>query len=708
MRIFFIALILLIAGVIGAVIWLLRDPDTLRPEIESLIERETGLQVALGGELSWRLWPPVQLVVRDVAADWNDPGAEPLVQAVTLRLDADLWPLLGSDPKLVIHGVAIEGLHARLEQTGETANWLPPGYEGKAPPPIPVPPPTDTPAPPDAWVVDALDLRDSRIDYTEDGETVRVDIAKLAISGIAPERAVPVDASLVATVGDDTIAVDANGTVTFDAAFTRWNLRDVSLEGTSKTLGAPFTAHLDAEVDVTAETFTLPRAELEVAGVSATLTANGNDFLTTPRVSGTIDLPVQNLAQALAPFDVTLDESVGVRGQFEADEKAVRLRDAEVRYADSTIRGEASMTLSDRPRATFDLDVDKFVVPVTEPATPVAVTGGPFPFAAFGAPVATVDPSLDEPLLPLDAVRELDWAGTTRVANLGYDGAEFPNVAIETSNTAGLVKANVKAPSFFGGRADASVTLDARTDQPLWTIAPKLTDVETEPLLAWLDQRLDWAALLLAGSNLELRGNTVRDLLGSVKGKTTFDGGKGKLDISELKRQVQPIALLAGKDDRIARWPDMLNYQKFTGNWAVNGHQHELAMDLDNLALVARGSYDPLADDMDMTLAVTVKTDPALQSFQINPLLMDIALPLHCRGSTEEPKCAADQDGVKRIVASALTGQSNPEVQKRLDEAIEEKVPEEHREAARALLKGFGELLNQSQKPQQKQAPPPQ
>jgi hypothetical protein len=259
----------------------------------------------------------------------------------------------------------------------------------------------------------------------------------------------------------------------------------------------------------------------------------------------------------------------------------------------------------------------------------------------------------------------------------------------------------VSLPSFFGGRADAKVTVDARSSQPVWTVAPKLVDVESRQLLAFLDQRLDWTALLLAGSELTMRGTTPRELITSMKGHTTFDGGKGKLNIAELKHQVQTIALVAGKDDRVAKWPDVLDYQKMKGTWDVNGTQHDLAFDLDNLSMKAIGTYDPLAENMDMRVAVTVKSNVEPKPFQIDPLFMDVALPLRCRGSTEEPKCSADQEGVKKLIASALSGQGNPEMQKKLDKAIDEKVPEEYRDAARDLLKGlFGKPV-----PQQQSAP---
>src|SRR5262245_29043882 len=708
MRYVLIILLVLVVGGIGAVLWLLRDPNAFRPELESLINDRTGLKVRFDGDLSWRLWPPVQLVVHDVAADWTDPGSsDPLLKASAVRLDADLLPLLGANPRLEIHGVAVEGLHARLVQTGAHANWMPPGYEGEAVPPVPIPPPTDTAPPADAWVIHSIDVRDSVVDYAKDGDSYRIDVAKLAIANIAPDKPVPIDGKVTVTRGDTVTSLDAAAKVTFNPTFSRWSLRDVALSGDSAVIGGAFDAKLDADVDTTAETLMVPRADAKIGDVDVRVTVSGTGIVTKPSYTGRVELPTQNLAKLLAPFDVNIAEPVGVRGDFAADKDNVALRDAEIEYGETKARGGAAVRFGTPKRATFDLVVDRYVISDDKKAPPVAVSGGgPFPFLAFAAPIATIDPSLDEPLIPLDVRNEYEWDGKTKIGTRVYQGQEFPNASIQTSKSGGVIRADVSLPSFFGGHADAKVNIDGRGAEPQWTVSPKLVDVQSEALLKFLDQRLDWVALLLAGSDLTMHGNTPRQLIGTLKGKTTFDGGKGKLNIAALKQQVQSIAILAGKDDRVAKWPDVLDYQKFTGTWDVDGSKHDLALDLDNLSMVARGSYDPLAQDMDMRVAVTVKSNVEPKPFQIDPLFMDVALPLRCRGSTEEPQCTADQEGVKKLIASALSGQGNPEMQRKLDKAIEERVPEQYRDAARDLLKGlFGQPQPKEQQPAPQSAP---
>ena len=116
MRKFLLVTLVVLVVVVAGVSWLLSDANRYKPQLVELIHSRTGLAVSIQGDLSWRLWPPVQLVAKDVTADWAVDAKQPMLSAATLRLDADLWPLLSKDPKLVIQGAAIDGLHARLER----------------------------------------------------------------------------------------------------------------------------------------------------------------------------------------------------------------------------------------------------------------------------------------------------------------------------------------------------------------------------------------------------------------------------------------------------------------------------------------------------------------------------------------------------------------------------------------------------------------
>ncbi len=149
-----IAVLVVVVG--GLLAWVLGNPNQFKPELTALIEDQTGLKIRIDGDLAWRLWPPVQLLAAGVSADWDDPDQAPLLQVAELRLDADLLPLLSAKPKLKVDGVVIDGLHANLIQTGDTANWTPPGYSD-VPPPVPVPPPSDATTPTN-WEIGGITL----------------------------------------------------------------------------------------------------------------------------------------------------------------------------------------------------------------------------------------------------------------------------------------------------------------------------------------------------------------------------------------------------------------------------------------------------------------------------------------------------------------------------------------------------------------------
>lgn len=692
---FLAGLVVLIALIVGGLVWILSDPNRFKPEILALIAEQTGLKVRIDGELAWRLWPPVQLVATDVAADWVDPDQSPLLKAQELRLDADLLPLLSGDPKLVIDGVTIGGLNANLVQTGERANWTPPGMTG-TPPPVPVPPPN-----PDAaatgWEIGALRLSDAEINYTKDGETSRISLDRFEMTGIAPDRDIPIRAAARIASAGTLMQLELDGGLRTDPGLGRWTLADLRLGGT--LAGAieelPFNATINGEIDTVKGTASFRDSTLTLADAPLNWSADVKNLDTDPVATGHVALVRQPIPRLLKILDVDHPAPMGAEFDFDATAARVRLTNLTADAFDSKATGTLTYNFSTPPKVDFALRVDSVVIEST-----------PNPAVAFGAPATLglvaaaggVDLAV-EPLLPLETLRGLDWQGTLDIAELVYDGARFPNTHVETVNRGGRVDATVDVPSFFGGTAASKISIDARPDTPVWRVTPALSKVDSEALMTWLDQKLYWAALLLADGEFELRGNTEADLVRSITGKSRFDGGQGTMDISQLKRAVQTVAQLAGSSDKVNAWPERLDYKRLVGNWAVDGQQHVIDLALDNIALAMNGTYDPFNDTMDMKIDVTVRNDPEIKTFQVNSMLMDLAIPVRCTGPTTGPTCRPDEQGVKNLIARALSGQAGEKTTQRIDKAIEENVPEEHREAARSLLKGFGELLKQSQPP---------
>jgi len=698
MRKLLLALLVIVAVAIGALWWLLSDANRFKPELIELVKANTGLQISVDGNLAWRLWPPVQLVAEGVGADWTANAKQPFLQARTLRLDAALWSLIGKNPKLVIQGIALDGLRAHLVQNGDHANWMPPNAHGGVVPPVPIPPPASNPSA--GWEVASLAVSDALIDYIVDGKATKIEVDALHTSGIAPGKRFPLHAKL--TVSDDryemplTIAAQ----VTVDAAVTQWQIDAIDVEGIFGQPGVPFHVTGNAQLNSEKESFALSGGNAEIGKITATFDVAAANLSTQPRYAGHVDLPQQRLDSIAVLLDTQIEEPVGLKTAFVATADRLDLGALELRYGDAIVTGTFGAAIGAHKRFDFDLKTDRFTIP--SEASPVAVLGaGSFAAVAFAAPSVTTDPSLDEPVLPLELIRDNDWKGKLAVNQLLYKGATFKRAAIASSNTGGDVDTTIDLPDFFGGSAVTHVMVDTRAATPQWRVVPKLTNVNSTALLAWLDKPYDWVALFLAGGDLSMQGNTPRELTNSLAGHTTFDGGKGTLDITQIKRQALAVAAIAGGTELVNAWPEHLKYQRFTGTWNTNGASQDLDVALDNLTLTANGKLDALADDMDMTVTVTVSADPDYSSFKVSPLLTGLPLPVRCRGSLDAPKCGADEAGTRKLLAQALSG-SNPEMKAKLDKAIDEKVPEKYRDAARSLL----EQLNKG--PQQPPSPPPE
>ncbi len=77
--------IVLIIGVAGVMV-VLQDANRFKPQLEGLIETHAGVPLRIGGDLKWRLWPPLSLSATQLSAEHQ--GQSWYVEQLTLQLDA--------------------------------------------------------------------------------------------------------------------------------------------------------------------------------------------------------------------------------------------------------------------------------------------------------------------------------------------------------------------------------------------------------------------------------------------------------------------------------------------------------------------------------------------------------------------------------------------------------------------------------------------
>jgi hypothetical protein len=114
---------------------------------------------------------------------------------------------------------------------------------------------------------------------------------------------------------------------------------------------------------------------------------------------------------------------------------------------------------------------------------------------------------------------------------------------------------------------------------------------------------------------------------------------------------------------------------------------------LDNMVFALKGTLEQDTTQIDLNGTVTIAKDTGNQLIRIDPLLVDLPLPFYCRGTAVEPDCGPDTKQAISIFGDLMKREGKrllrDEVEKKLLEALEDKIPDNLKEKAKQLLNLF-------------------
>ncbi|MFK7913524.1 MAG: AsmA family protein [Pseudomonadales bacterium] len=310
----------------------------------------------------------------------------------------------------------------------------------------------------------------------------------------------------------------------------------------------------------------------------------------------------------------------------------------------------------------------------------------------------TAEPSIaaqetKDDLLPLDTFRAMHWLADCKVPEFSSEGTTLRNITVRSENKAARSTNKITIPDALGGSVTADVAIDTSKRTPRWIVKTNANELQSQELMNMVAPSLKWVAPLLAGGELQMRGNTPQALVDSMSGSMQFDSKLGQIDISAIKEAVLGIAQLAGKGDKVSAWPQLLGYEDLAGQWRVQGTQQDLAFTMDNIAIASKGLLNALTGELDMRSSVTINRHPTLDLLPISDDLYGLPIPMRCTGTTEAPDCSLDSEAARKTLTAMATSKARGKVDEKLNEAIEDKVPEEYRETAKEALKGLGNIF---------------
>jgi Uncharacterized protein involved in outer membrane biogenesis len=699
---------LVIVGLL--LVLLLVDPNDFRDDIEELVERQTGRELTLSGDLKLSVFPWIALELGPASlGDAPGFGDEPFVSIQEARVGARLWPLLRG--RIEIGEVRLVGARVRLitDEQGRT-NWSDLGGADSETA-------ESTDSAPGEWpTIAGLDVRDASILIENRQEKSRQTIRDFNLKTGRLESGKPFDietdfvfdqgpelAARVQLSGRVTADLDRNAhrlaepkidvTLTgqdypmegvpvavraqaleADVAKELYRLTDLNVTTTWKgeglpAAGVPVTLNAaDFNANLAAQTLELAKLELNVAGARLSGALTGEEILDAPRLRGPLSLEPLSLREWLPKVGVELPETADpkVFGRFSfasnvaLTKSSVELADIVMQLDETTAKGMFGIADFDAMALRFDLNIDRIDADryLSPPLEDEANKGEEGPTE-----------------IPVDLLRELNARGQLTVGEAIFAGMTFSKLKLGINARDGKVRFHPSEASMYGGTYRGDISIDATGQAARISLDEHVSGVDFAPLFK---DFFDTNRVSGKGNlNLKLTGvgRTTDDIMRTLNGTLDFNVTDGALEGADLWYEIRRArAVLRQQPIPERTGPARTPFTALTGTGTMKDGvltNNDLNVAMQYLKVTGKGSVDLPNETLDYRLIATVlKIPPEGADAEQMQELVDAQIPVTVTGALTDPKVRPDIQGyVKEKVKERVQ-----EERQKIEEKVKEKL----------------------------------
>ncbi len=661
--------ILLFAALLLAVAMLF-DPNDYKDDITAAVQRATGRQLTLDGELQLAVFPTIRIALGGATlSNAQGFGNEPMAKIGSAELKLALWPLLSR--RIEISDARLKDLELNLARDARGRNnWQDLGGGG------------DAAAPAGQagggsagleLAVAAVEITNARIVWNDAATGGRWTLTEFGLEAqdFGPGRKFPLTMRFGANGKDMAVKVAANmqATLTLASNSYRLDALDVTLDGSGAAWpGGPGKANLKVEsltANLGDESLDLSGLTVDFLGVTAAGSLKGEKLMSNLALTGAVDIREFAPGGLLERFGVkleTADSDVMKRASAKANlsynSRAIALRDMQLTLDDSKLTGRVGL---EGERVTYDLSVDDINVDRYLP-----------PSNQRGK---ADEGSLDEVDLPLDALRKLNARGELKLGRAKFSGMTLTNAAFALTADNGALRLTPSS-QLYGGKTAGDIRMQVEGNAARVTLEQSLEGVD----IAKLSQDLLGAAditgtaklklnLVASGSNL----GAMRRGLGGDVAFTINEGSIEGLDLWYELRRARARLDKAALPDRPAGTA-RTTFSSLSATGMVENAlltNRDLNGKLDFMALAGAGTVNLLNDAVDFDLKATFVDGPALQADPDMVKYAGSTVPLRVTGTVAAPTVLPDFGA---LVKARVTQELNKKLQEQdVDKKLQEK-----------------------------------
>ena len=706
----------LIALIIVALVLVLIfvDPNDYRDDIEQLVERETGRDLTLAGDLKLSVFPWIALELGPASlGEAPGFGDEPFISIQEARLGARLLPLLRG--KVEIGEVRLVGARVRLitDEQGRN-NWADLGDSETSAEEQQAEQPAELPT------IAGLQIRDAAIVMEDRREKTRQTIRDFNLKTGRLESGKPFDfdtdfvfdqepsmSAHVRIVANITADLERNAhrlaepeidvTVTgqgyprdgvpiairaqsleADVAQELYRLADLRVTTTWKGEGFPqdgvpiVLAAKDFNANLAQQTLELTALDMNVAGAHLTGALTGEEILDAPRLRGPLKLDPVSLREWLPKLGVevpeTQDPKVLQKLSFSSNvavtKTSAELADIVLELDDTTAKGLFGVADFDSNALRFDLnvdriDADRYLPPPTEEAA---------------------DKGEEPPTeIPVDALRSLNARGQLTIGEAIFAGMTFSKLRLGINARDGKVRFHPSEASMYGGQYRGDISIDATGQVARVSLDEHVSGIDFAPLFKdfFETERVSGKGTM----NLKLTGSgkTTDDIMRTLGGTVDFKVADGALEGADLWYEIRRArAVLRQQPIPERTGPARTPFTALTGSGTMNDGvltNNDLDVAMQYLKVTGRGTVDIPDEQLDYRLVATVLKIPreGADTAQMEELV-DAQIPVTVTGALTDPKIRPDIQGLLKEKVKERVEEEKEKLEEKVKEKLGDKL----------------------------------
>jgi AsmA protein len=653
-----IIVVLIVAAVV--VVGMTFDPNDYKDRITAAVERTTGRQLTLDGDLSLVLFPTIRIAVGGASLG-NAPGFgnEPMARIGSAELSLALLPLLSR--QIEISNAQLHGLTLNLARDARGRNnWQDLGGGQSA-----------APAREGGGAagnlelsVGAIEVTDAHIVWNDAAAGSRWELTDFGLEaqGFGPGKQFPLTMQFELAGADVAVKVAARTQATLALASNEYRLQDldVTVDGSGKAWpGGPSKAQLkfaSLVANLRDETLDLGGLTADFLGLTLAGSLKGQKLFSDLALTGAVDIREFAPSAVLDRLGVKLETADGgvlkrasAKANLSYDSRQVGLRDMRLSLDDSKLTGRIAL---EGPRLTYDLTVDDINVDRYLPPSDTAAKAD--------------EGSLDEVDLPLDVLKGLNARGDLKLGRAKFSGLTLSNAAFGLTAANGALRLTPSA-QLYGGKTAGDIRMQVEGNAARVTLQQSLDGVD----IAKLGQDLLGSQDITGTGNVKLNlvasGSNLGAMRRGLDGDVAFtinDGSLEGLDLLYELRRARARLDKAPIPERPAGTP-RTTFSSLSATGAVEDAlltNRDLNGKLDFMTIAGAGTVNLLNDAVDFDLKAKFIDGPALQSDPDMVKYAGATVPLRVTGTIAAPSVLPDFGALAKA-----------RVQQEVNKAVEEK-----------------------------------